>query len=270
MLQKVVYPSYPSLKLDRPAERVLRVTMTRGRLNAMDYDLHHDISEIWRLIDRDPDVNAVIVTGEGKYFSAGGDFETEKKMLEDFEFLSVMMRDARELVDGMIACGKPVISAINGPAAGAGLAVALMADISIIARSAKLVDGHARLGVAAGDHAAIIWPLLCGMAKAKYYIMTCDAIDAEEAERMGLVSMCVDDDVLMERALAVATKLAKGAPTALRWTKHAMNGWLRQSWPMFEASAAYEMLGFRGPEVREGVSAWIEKREPRFDPYSPV
>jgi len=264
------YPDYPSLRLDWPAEGVLRITLSRGKVNSMDFDMHHDISQIWRKIDRDSDVGAVIVTGQGRYFSAGGDFATDSKVIEDFNFMIEMVKDARELVENMIHCSKPIISAINGPAAGGGLVVALMADISIIARSAKLVDGHTRLGVAAGDHATIIWPLLCGMAKAKYYLMTCDSIHAEEAERIGLVSLCVDDDVLMDKALEVATRLARGAPTAIRWTKQALNSWLRNAWPIFESSLALEALGFRGPDVREGMASHVEKREPRFNPRSPL
>jgi enoyl-CoA hydratase len=122
--------------------------------------------------------------------------------------------------------------------------------------------------VAAGDHAAIIWPLLCGMAKSKYYLMTCDAMNGEEAERIGLVSMCVDDDKVMERALEVATKLAQGAPTAIRWTKYALNNWMRNAWPIFDASMALEQLGMTGPDAKEGLSAWVEKRAPKFNPDS--
>lgn len=264
------YPDYASLVLDWPVDRVLRITMSRRETNAMDFDLHHDIAQIWRLIDRDPDVSAVIVTGAGEYFSAGGDFESDSKLGRDHDFLMRMYRDAREVVQNLISCNKPIISAINGPAAGGGLVVALLADISIMAKSAKLVDGHARIGVAAGDHAALIWPLLCGMAKAKYYLMTCEPIFGEEAERIGLVSMVVDDDQLMERAITIATKLAHGAATGIRLTKQAMNGWLYHAWPIFEASLALETLGFHGPDFVEGIASFLEKRPPKFDPRSAV
>jgi enoyl-CoA hydratase len=166
----------------------------------------------------------------------------------------------------MLNCSKIVISAVHGPAVGAGLAAALMADISIAAKNARLIDGHTRLGVAAGDHAAIIWPLLCGMAKAKYYLLTCDAINGEEAERIGLVSMTCEESQLKEKALEVARKLAAGPQMALRWTKYSLNNWLRLAGPAFDASLALEMLGFTGPEVKEGLSALREKRDPRFPP----
>jgi enoyl-CoA hydratase len=164
----------------------------------------------------------------------------------------------------MINSSVPVVSAIQGPAVGAGLAVALLADISIAGRTARLIDGHTKLGVAAGDHAAVIWPLLCGMAKAKYYLLTCDPLTGEEAERIGLVSLCVDDDQVHDRALAVATQLAGGAQAAIRFTKQTLNHWYRQNAGIFDASLAYEMIGFAGPDAREGLASHQEKRPPSF------
>lgn len=265
-----LYPNYASLKLDRPAPRVLRLTMERGKINAMDYELHHDLTEIWPLIDKDPETSAVILTGAGKAFSAGGDFEMEKKVVADYDFRLAMWKDGRNLVKNMIDFSKPVVAAINGAAAGGGLVAAILSDVSIAAKTAKIVDGHTRLGVAAGDHATLIWPLLCGLAKARYYLLTCAPLTGEEAERIGLVSLCVEDDQLQARALEVASSLAQGAPSAIRWTKASLNNWLRQAWPMFEASLALEILGFGGPDAQEGLASHLEKRPPRFDPNSPI
>jgi enoyl-CoA hydratase len=159
---------------------------------------------------------------------------------------------------------KPILSAINGVAVGAGLAVALMADISIMSESARITDGNLRIGVGAGDHAAILWPLLCGMAKAKYYLLTSDFIDGREAERIGLVSVCTPADQLMDKAWEVANRLAAGPQNALRLTKRALNNWLRVAGPIFDASLAYEMLNFLEPDVREGIAALKERRPPRF------
>jgi enoyl-CoA hydratase len=267
---KIAYPDYKSLRLDWPAPRVLRVTMSRGKMNEMDYELHHDLSRIWLLINDDPDVNAVILTGAGKAFSAGGDFEMEKRIIEDYDFRCLLWKDGRDLVKNILECNKPIISAINGPAAGGGMVGAILADVSIAARSAKLVDGHTRLGVAAGDYSAIVWPLLCGMAKAKYYLMTSDPIPAEEAERIGLITMVVDDDKLQAKALEVAVKIAAGPPSAVRWTKYSMNNWMRMAWPIFDASLALEVLGFTGPDVKEGLAAHMEHRRPNFNPVSSV
>jgi len=261
-----LYPNYTSLKLDYPAPRVLRITFDRGKINAMDFELHHDIATIWPIIDKDPDVSAVILTGAGRAFSAGGDFEMEKRVVGEYDFRIAMWKDGRDLVRNLVDFSKPLVSAINGAAAGGGLVAAILSDVSIAAKSAKIVDGHTKLGVAAGDHAALIWPLLCGMAKAKYYLMTCEPLTGEEAERIGLVSLCVEDHELQTKALEVAVKLAEGAPSAIRWTKYALNNWLRQAWPIFDSALALEMLGFGGPEAQEGLASLLEKRAPKFDP----
>jgi len=266
----VNYPDYKSLKLDWPEERVLRVTISRGKMNSLDFDLHRDLGSIWRLIDADPQVSSVVVTGEGKVFSAGGDFEMIERILADYDFRCHMWKEGRQLVQNILECNKPIVSAINGAAAGGGLAVALLADVSVAGRTVKLVDGHTTLGVAADDHAVAIWPLLCGMAKAKYYLMTSDAISGEEAERIGLVSFCVDDDQVGPKALEIARRLSVAAPAAVRWTKLSLNNWIRSAWPAFEASLAFGILGFTGPEARAGLDALKEKRPPQFNPHSMV
>jgi enoyl-CoA hydratase len=244
--------------------------MSRGKMNAMDFELHHALTTIWQAIEDDDTVSVAILTGDGRAFSAGGDFDLERKLVEEFDWRARMWKDGRNLVRNLIHFSKPLISAINGPAAGGGLAAALLADISIAARSAKLVDGHVRLGVAAGDHAAIIWPLLCGMAKAKYHLLSGEPLNGEQAERIGLVSLCVDDDRLQQCAVDTAVRLTQGSPSALRWTKLSMNNWLQMAWPIFENSLALEILGFSGPDVVEGLKAYEERRPPRFDPSSPV
>jgi enoyl-CoA hydratase len=189
-----------------------------------------------------------------------------EEMTQDFAVRARVWREARDLVYNMINCSKMIVSAMHGPAVGAGLVAGLLADISIATRNARLIDGHTRLGVAAGDHAAIIWPLLCGMAKAKYYLLLCETISGEEAERLGLVSLTCEEQELNEKALEVARKLAAGAQTALRWTKYSLNNWLRMAGPAFDASLALEVLGFTGPEAKEGVASHREKRKPSFPP----
>ena len=206
------YAAYDRLQFDHPAERVMRITFNRPEsFNSIDAETHTQLADIWRDIDRDPDINCVIVTGAGKAFSAGGDFGLIESMVGDFDVVMSVWKEARDLVYNIINCNKPIVSAINGPAAGAGLVVGLLADVSIAGKRARIVDGHPRLGVAAGDVAAIIWPLLCGMAKAKYYLLTGKPLSGEEAERIGLVSLCVEDDEVQDRALAVAEQLAGGA-----------------------------------------------------------
>ncbi len=263
--------SYEKLAFDWPADRVLRVTMENpGRMNAADAVMHGELVRVWRDIDEDPEINAVIIRGAGDAFSGGGDLELVRDMTQDFETLSRVWKEARDLVYNVINCSKPIVSAMEGPAVGAGLVAGLLADISIASRTARIIDGHTRLGVAAGDHAAIVWPLLCGMAKAKYYLLLCEPVSGEEAERIGLVSLCTEPEELHDRALDVATKLARGAPSAVRWTKYALNNWLRQAGPTFDTSLALEFMGFNGPDVQEGLSSLKEKRRPSFDPDSPL
>ena len=205
------YAKYHKMKFDYPADRVLRITFDRPEtFNSVDAETHTQMTDMWIDIDRDPDINAVIVTGAGKAFSAGGDFSLIENMIGNSYEIMKTWKEAKDLVYNIINCNKPIISAINGPAAGAGLVVAILADISIAGKKAKIVDGHPRLGVAAGDVAAIIWPLLTSMAKAKYYLMTCKPVSGEEAERIGLVSMCVEDDELQQIALDTAVELANG------------------------------------------------------------
>ncbi len=260
------YAAYDKLKFDYPAERVLRVTFNNPeKYNSVCAQTHTQLVDIWHDIDRDPDINTVIFTGAGKAFSSGGDFDYIDGMVGNHKEVMKTWKEARDLVYNIINCNKVIVSAINGPAAGAGLVVGILADISIAGKAARLVDGHPRLGVAAGDVAAIIWPLLCGMAKAKYYLLTGKPVTGEEAERIGLVSMCVDDAELQETALKIAADLAKSSQSATRWTKYSLNNWLRSAGPIFDASTALEMLGFLGDDVVEGLSSLREKRSPKFN-----
>jgi enoyl-CoA hydratase len=259
------YARYERLKFERPSPGVLRIVMSNpGKLNATDAVMHRELAEVWRDVDADPDTRCAILTGAGDTFSAGGDFDMIQGIVDDFEVRVRSMREARDIVMNIIDCQTPVVSAMRGVAVGAGLVCGLLADVSIATPDARIIDGHTRLGVAAGDHAAIIWPLLCGMAKAKYYLLTCDPLSGQEAERIGLISLCVPDDELDARALAVATKLANGALLAIAWTKHALNHWLRSAGPAFDASLALEFLGFTGPEAAEGLASHREKRKPKF------
>ena len=268
--QTDLYSRYTRLKFDRPHPKVLRIAMDNGRMNSADRAMHGELAQIWRDVDSDPDTNAVILTGTGKVFSAGGDFGMIQEIMRDFETRARVWKEARDLVFNLINCSKPVVSAMRGAAVGAGLACGLLADVSIASRDCRIIDGHTRLGVAAGDHAAIVWPLLCGMAKAKYYLLLCDTLLGEEAERIGLVSLAVDESELDAKALEIASRLAEGAQSAIRWTKQALNNWLRMAGPTFDNSLALEFLGFAGPEVQEGLAAHLEKRKPRFPPDSGV
>lgn len=261
----MTYDAYEQLLFERRDHGVLLITLNRPeKYNAADEVMHAELARVWADVSRDPDTRVAVVTGAGKAFSAGGDLAMVRRMAGDHERVSRMLGEMSDLVYNIINCDKPVVSAINGVAVGAGLVVALLADISVCAEDARLGDGHVRLGVAAGDHAAIVWPLLAGMAKARYYLLTGEMVTGTEAERIGLVSAAVPRAQVLDEALRVADTLATGPQTAIRWTKKALNSWLRSAGPIFDQSAAYEMLGFMGPDVVEGAAALAEKRPPRF------
>jgi enoyl-CoA hydratase len=258
------YDEFTELVVDRPADGVVRVTLDAPPLNAVSLPAHGQLADIWPVIDRDPDARVALLRGAGKGFSAGGSFDMIEQVIADPQVRLRVLRETRDLVMHIVDCSKPIVSAMHGPAVGAGLVAGLLADISVVGRTARIIDGHTRLGVAAGDHAAICWPLLCGMAKAKYHLLTCEPLTGEEAERIGLVSLCVDDDQVQDRALEIAQSLATGAQSAIRFTKQSLNHWYRAQSAVFDASLAYEMLGFTGPDAREGLASHLEKRPPRF------
>ncbi len=267
--EKMKYSEYQHLLFEPKDDGILLITINRPEvLNATNNRLHWELSRVWLDIADDDATNVVVVTGAGRAFSAGGDLDMIQQMAASAANIGKAWKEAGDIVYNMINLDKPIISAINGVAVGAGLAVAFMADISIASEAMRITDGHLRLGVAAGDHAVIVWPLLCGMAKAKYYLMTADFIDGKEAERIGLVSLCVPADKLMDKAMEVARKLARGPQQAVRFTKRSLNNWLRVAGPAFDASLALEMMGFFSADLAEGVAALQEKRQPSFPGFA--
>jgi enoyl-CoA hydratase len=262
---------YEHLKIDID-DGVALVTINRPEVyNATNDRLHWELTQVWPDLDRDRSVRVAVVTGAGdRAFSAGGDLgdiqtRGELPAEERFESYLRVMKEAHDIVYSIVNADKLIISAINGVAVGAGLAVALMADISIMAEDARLMDGHTRLGVAAGDHACMIWPLLCGMAKAKYYLLTCDFVDGREAERIGLVSKALPREQVLPEAMRIARQLADGPQPALRLTKRALNQWLRLGGiTSFDYSLVAEMFTFMGADVPAGLKAIVEKSPPNY------
>ena len=259
------YTDYHQLSFERKPDGVLLITMNRPeKYNATDEEMHGELARVWSDVSKDEQTRVAVITGAGKAFSAGGDLAMVERLAGNHERVDHMLREMSDLVYGIVNCEKPIISAINGVAVGAGAVVGLLADISICAQDAKIGDGHVKLGVAAGDHAAIIWPLLVGPAKAKYYLLTGEMLTGAEAERIGLVSKAVAKEQVLDEALRVAGVIATGSQPAIRLTKRTLNSWVRNAGPIFDQSAAYEMLCFMGPDVVEGYTALREKRAPRF------
>ena len=251
---------YQRLSFERPRDGVLLVLLDRpDHLNATDEVMHGELARVWEDVAAD-EARAVVVAGKGKAFCAGGDLELIERQVGNHALVTRMMDEAGAIVRGVLDCPKPVVSAVHGTAYGAGLALALLADISVVADDARLSDGHVRLGLAAGDHAVLLWPLLCGMAKAKYHLLTGAPLDGREAERIGLVSRCAPEQQVLPQALDIAERLAQSSATAVGWTKSTLNHWYRAAMPAFEASLALEMLGFFGPDVTDRLARLREKQ----------
>ncbi|KQT93525.1 enoyl-CoA hydratase [Marmoricola sp. Leaf446] len=260
------FDKYERLSFERRDNGVLLVTIDRPeKYNAADRVMLKEFVTVWPDISDDPETRVAVVTGAGKAFCAGGDLQEELEKVGDYSSVVTSLEEARKLVENMVNCDKPIISAINGPAAGAGLVVALMADISIIGEDIEFTDGHINIGLVAGDHAALIWPLLCGMAKAKYYLLTADRMTGKTADEIGLVSKAVPREAVLDEALSVANRLATGPQQAIKWTRRSLNSWLRMAMPAFEASLAMEMITLFSPDVREGISSFLERRDAAFE-----
>jgi enoyl-CoA hydratase len=261
----VSFDDFQQLTFAHRDNGVLLITIDRPeKYNAADEQMHGELARVWLDVAADPATRVAVITGAGRAFSAGGDLAMVERMAGDYDRVTRMLGEMSDLVYNMINCEKPIVSAINGVAVGAGAVAALLADIAIVAEDAKIGDGHVKLGVAAGDHAAIVWPLLAGMAKARYYLLTGEMITGAEAERIGMVAKALPRDQVLDEALRVADGLATGAQQAVRLTKRTLNNWLRTAGPIFDQSAAYEMLTFLGPDVVEGYTALRDKRAPRF------
>ncbi|GAB3629144.1 enoyl-CoA hydratase [Pandoraea terrae] len=259
------YTDYRHLTFEHLPNGVLLIVINRPEhLNAANARLHEELAEVWLTVKNDPNVRVPVITGAGRAFSVGGDLAEGVQTLGKIEPAIRSGEVALQIVYNMVHLDKPIVSAINGPAAGAGLAVALTADVSIISETAKLTDAHMNIGVASGDHAALLWPLYCGVPKAKLYLLTADLIDGREAERIGLVSMCKPADEVLKSALQMADALGRKPQRALRWTKRCLNHWVRQAAPIFDLSVAYEGLNFMEPDAKEGLDAFLEKRPPVF------
>jgi enoyl-CoA hydratase len=256
---------YTTLQTERLGD-VLKVTIAHptSPLNAVDEALHHDLTALFADLKRESEARAVLLTGRGKAFSAGGDFNWFPTLQEPGR-MEALRRDAKQLIWDLLDVEVPIVCAVNGHAMGLGASVALLCDVIFMADTASIGDPHVRVGIVAGDGGAVIWPLAVGPARAKQYLLTGDPVSAVEAERIGLVNKVVAADRLQEEALAFAQRLADGAPLALRYTKLSVNKLLKDALNVaFDTSTALEIVTFRSDDHREALAALKEKRKPRF------
>jgi enoyl-CoA hydratase len=246
---------------------VLRVTIDHpeSELNAVDELLHEELTLLFGALRRESEARAVLLTGRGRAFSAGGDFRWFPK-LRGLEALDALRRDAKQLVWDLLDVEIPIVAALNGHAVGLGASIALLCDVIFMADGATLADPHVRVGIVAGDGGTVIWPLVLGPARAKQYLLTGDPVTAAEAERVGLVNRVVAPEALQDDALAFARRLADGAPLALRYTKLAVNQTLKQAaLTAFDVATALEIVTFQSDDHREALAALREKRKPSFE-----
>jgi enoyl-CoA hydratase len=254
---------YEHIVLDRRDDGVVLATLNRpDKLNAVNGVLHGELARLPREFDADPDTRVLVITGAGRAFCAGGDFSPTGVGSTD---RPITLEEGRQIVEHLLDCGKPVISAVNGYAMGLGATVALLADVVYAARSATFADTHVVMGIGAGDGGQLIWPLLMGVNRAKYFLMTGDRLPAEEAERLGLVSFVVDDGTVVDEALALAARLAAGPALAISASKKAINAYMKMvSNVVLPLSLSLEGNTMRSADHREAVTAFQEKRPPQY------
>ena len=245
---------------------VLRITIDHpdSELNAVDGALHEELARLFRELKREDEARAIVLTGRGRTFSAGGSFDWFPS-LQDPSALEHLRRDAKQMIWDLLDVEIPIVAAVNGPAIGLGASLALLCDVIYIADTATLADPHVRVGIVAGDGGTAIWPLAVGPARAKEYLLTGDAVDATTAERLGLVNHVVPADALQAEALAFAKRLAAGAPLAIRYTKQAVNKLVKDALNVaFDTATALELVTFRSEDHAEALTAIREKRKPVF------
>ncbi len=244
--------------IDRPGDG------PAAAMNAVDGVLHAELTALFPLLQGETEARAVLLTGRGSAFSAGGDFNWFPT-LQDRARLEHLRTDARNLIYDLLDVPLPIVCAINGPAVGLGASIALLCDVIYMARSATIADPHVRVGIVAGDGGTIAWPLAVGPARAKQYLLTGDPVTAEEAERIGLVNFVVEDPELHATALGFARRLAAGAPLAVQGTKLAVNAAIKAAAiHSFDQAAASEIATFTTDDHREALAAITEKRRPQF------
>jgi enoyl-CoA hydratase len=266
---KLDQSNYSSILIDQRPNGVVVATLNRPeRLNAVTPSMHHEILSLARDVDEDPDVKVLVITGAGRGFCAGGDASEGTSTdlpASRGRSAGAPWREGRRLIDDFLDCETPIITAVNGVATGMGSTIALLGDVVIAARSARIADTHVRLAMGAGDGGQVLWPLMMGINRAKYYMMTGEFVSAEQAEQMGLVNMVVDDDKLMSTALELADRLAAGPTLAISASKIGVNKFTKfVSNLVLPLTIALEAASLNSEDAAEAFLAFQQKRKPKF------
>jgi enoyl-CoA hydratase len=261
----VDFTRYRTIRHER-RDRVLTLILNRPEaLNAVDGEMHAELTQVFFDAANDPASDVIVLTGEGKAFSSGGDIRWMQSLIDDGFDLTA--REAKRIIVSLLDCEKPIIARLNGHATGFGATLALFCDVIIAAETAKIGDPHVQVGFTAGDGGAVIWPQLIGYARAKEYLMTGDLMTAAEAARIGLINHAVPGEELDDRVYGLAARLASGSQVAIRTTKMSINIGLKQLVAsIMDACLAYEALSNSSRDHQEAVSAFRERRKPVFGP----
>jgi enoyl-CoA hydratase len=251
----------PSIDVAEPDGGVVQVTIRRPeKLNALREAEHDALATVWRQLDARAEVRAIVVTGEGRHFSAGGDLEFVQGVATDDGIRANAWWSARGIVKEIMDCRKPIVSAVEGGCVGAGTTVALMSDICIAAEDARIIDGHLAFGASPGDHAAFLWPLAMGINRARGKLLLNEPISGAEAAQLGLVYEVTPSGGALSRAWEIARKLATYDSFAVAATKVSVNGLLRQNWQVFESGLAFEFMCFANESTRRALDTEVRRR----------
>lgn len=263
-VEREMYENYKALKFSRRG-KVLTVTMDNPPMNSASVDLHDELSYVFYDIARDPDCSVVVLTGEGRAFSAGGDIKLMEEKLTDVHHHHSFISRGPFVIHGMLDLDKPIIGRINGHAMGLGATLALMCDLTIASERAKIGDPHVLVGLSAGDGGAFIWPQHIGFAQAKWFLLTGDHIEAPAAAAMGLINKSVSPEQLDEAVYALADRLANGATQAINATKRSINMLLRQQVEgVIESHLGLELLTIFTEDHGTAVRAFVNGTTPQF------
>ena len=231
------------------------------QLNAMSEDLHSALGWVWDAIADDADARAIVLTGRGRAFSAGGNFAIMTRVQQDAAFRDQNVAEARRIITGLLRCPLPVVAAVNGPAVGLGSSLALLSDLVLMAQDAYIADPHVQVGLVAGDGGALILPLIVGFARARELLFLGDRISAQDAVSLGIANRAVPGDKLIAEAMDLAHRLAALPPQALRGTKRAVNLHLEQALSsVLEAGLLAERESMHSPEHIEIVEGIIARK----------
>jgi len=262
------YESYKYLKIERDAGIATLTLNQPDNRNAIHAEMHAELEKVWLELAEDKEVNVIVFTGAGKFFSAGGDIKRMASRWgtdEGWRFSLEVPAATRRMFQNILEVSQPIICAVNGDAVGLGATLALFSDVSVISETAKFGDTHVKVGLVAGDGGAVVWPLLIGPNRAKEFLMRGRLVSGAEAHQLNLVNHQAPADQVMDKAMEIARELAAMPPLAVRWTKLSVNKWLKQQLNLvLDASIAYEMLSMNSKDHHEAAMAFIEKRKPEF------